>query len=183
MNARPGRQPLLRRIAPLFLGVMILGVALILGYVLVVKRYLGGLAEERREAEDYARRHIELWVNEHGDPSGMWYTIPVTLTIYNSGPRDLLKLTVLATFRDDEDNVVWSDEVLQEIRLASDEERTVVWKFMIGRLIGSDVERATRIRTVEIEAVRAWTHRLKQTAPDERPPDPDRRLSRSPARP
>lgn len=172
MIARRGRQRVIEAVAPVLLGALILGIVLILGYVFVVKRFLGGLAEERRMAADYARSHIEIQVNELRDPSGMWKTVPVALTVCNSGPSDVLELTVSATFLDEDDKVVWSEEVTQEIRLRSGDEQRVVWKFMIGGRIGSDVELANRIRTVRIQPVRARTRGSEESEPDAAGADP-----------
>jgi hypothetical protein len=102
----------------------------------------------------------------------MWKTIPVAFHVYNSGPHDLLELTVSATFLDEDDKVVWSEDVTNEIRLDSGEERRVVWKFMIGGRIGSDVELANRIRRVEIEPVRARTRGSEETEPSAPKADP-----------
>jgi len=177
MSNRRGRQRVIEAVAPVLLGTLILGIVLILGYVFVVKRFLGGLTEERRNAEAYARSHIETKVLELRDPSGMWKTVPVEFTIYNSGRRDLLELTISVTFLDEDDKVVWSEEVTQEIELPAGDERAVVWKFMIGGRIGSDVELANRIRRVEIVPVRARTRGTEETAPSATGADPAPGLS------
>jgi hypothetical protein len=134
-------------------------VAAILGavYSLFLQESLGGFFAKKHEPAAYAFRHVEIEVREMGAPSGMWGTIPVELAIGNGGPRDVVAVTVDANFRDAYDATVWRRDVTRNVRVPAGEERVVVWKFLIGRRIGSDVARANLVRSVKIRPLRAET--------------------------
>jgi len=139
------------------LGMLLFAAILGAAYSLFIKESLGGFFEKAHESSAYAFRHVEIEVREIGAPSGMWGTIPVELAISNGGPLDIKAVTIDANFRDTYDETVWRSDVTREVRVPAGEERVVVWKFTIGRQIGSDVVRASRVRTVKIRPLAAET--------------------------
>jgi len=157
MSVRRNRSTVLGTITTLLLAGLILAGAVVGGYLYLEKGSVGAHVDELRAAQDYAREYIDVFVKEVRDPGGMWFTIPVVLAVSNAGMGDVYSLRVSVTFFDEDGEVVWKDKVTDDLSLASGHERVVVWKFTIGRLIGSNVKKASRVRFAEVEPLCAWT--------------------------
>lgn len=138
-------------------GALLIAAVLGAAYSLFIKESVGGFFERANEPSAYAFRHVEIQVREMGSPSGMWGTIPVELAIANGGPLDVVAVTMDVNFRDAYDATVWRTDVTRKVHVPAGEERIVVWKFLIGRQIGSDVARAGRVRSVKIRPLSAET--------------------------
>jgi hypothetical protein len=167
MRSTHRRPAPLRALGAFLFGALVFGGAGFAAYHYLYEGSLGTLVGDYREAEAYAREHIEVEVKEVRDPGGLWQTIPVVLSVYNSGPLDVVKLEVAATFRDEDDHVVREIEAAQALAVPSEQERVTVWKFIIGQTIGSDAKQANRVRTAEVRPLRAWT-----ATPDDRAGEP-----------
>lgn len=152
LKVRKRRHPLM-----LVVHLLIFAGALFAVYQSFLKDPIRKYLDERHDTAAYATENVDVEVHEVSDPSGMWKTIPIAMSIANNGPRNVHKLEIAARFFDEDGEFVWETDSTRNVRVETEDEIRMTWRCAVGGEIGSDIKKASRVRTAEVTVVRAWT--------------------------